>query len=112
MIDYVPYTNFHEMNLDWIVKKVAECVTQVTDIEKLVKEALKAQDAKLEEQDADIKDLDNYVRNVMSTISENIEQITNDVLNKMIEDGELNVGLTYTAATEALDLVVTGGNNG
>lgn len=112
MIDYVPYTNFHELNLDWIVKKVAESVTKVTDLEKVVKEALKAQDAKLEEQDADIKDLDNYVRNVMSTISENIEQITNDVLNQMIKDGELNVGLTYKAETEALDLVVTGGNNG
>lgn len=105
MIDYVPYTNFHELNLDWIVKKVAESVTKVTDLEKVVKESLEAQDVKIDE-------LETYVRTVMSTITENIEQITNDVLNQMIEDGELNVGLTYTAATEALDLVVTGGNNG
>ena len=105
MIEYVPYTNFHELNLDWIVKKVAESVTKVNDIEKVVKESLEAQDVKID-------DLDTYVRTVMSTITENIEQITNDVLNQMIKDGELNVGLTYTAATEALDLVVTGGNNG
>lgn len=110
MIDYVPYTNFHELNLDWIVKKVVEYGVKLTDIDADVKARLETMEGTITDQNAKIETLENYVRDVMSTISENIEQITNDVLNQMILDGELNVGLTYTAATEALDLVVTGGN--
>ena len=105
-----PYSNTHELNLDWLLEKVTEYGIELTEIDTTVRETLAAQDTKLEDQDAKIDALDTYVRNIMSTISENIEQITNDVLNQMIEDGELNVGLTYTAETEALDLVVTGGN--
>lgn len=100
-----PYSNTHELNLDWLLEKVTEYGIQITDIDETVKEKLASQDEKIEA-------LDTYVRGVMETITKNIEQITNDVLNQMIEDGELNVGLTYTAETEALDLVVTGGNNG
>ena len=110
MIDYVPYTNFHELNLDWIVKKVVEYGVKLTDIDADVKARIETMEGTITDQNAKIETLENYVRDVMSTISENIEQITNEVLNQMILDGELNVGLTYTSETEALDLVVTGGN--
>lgn len=38
LIDKYPYTNFHELNLDWLLKRIKELETKVAQLEARVKE--------------------------------------------------------------------------
>ena len=40
MIHKYPYTNFHELNLDWIVGKIKELETVYTDIPGLINDTI------------------------------------------------------------------------
>lgn len=40
MINKYPYTNFHELNLDWIVGKIKELETVYTDIPGLINDTI------------------------------------------------------------------------
>lgn len=42
-------------------------------------------------------------------MKDNITDTTREIINNKIASGEISVGLVYTASTEALNLVVTGG---
>lgn len=48
-----------------------------------------------------------YVNNYFT--EENLAPIVNDVITQMIEEGTLNVGVTYNASNESLNITVTGG---
>ena len=34
-----PYTNFHDINLDWVLEKTAECVEKVGAVESVAQQA-------------------------------------------------------------------------
>ena len=38
--DQFPYTNFHEINLDWIIKTVKLCVQKIQELDQRVNEEL------------------------------------------------------------------------
>lgn len=80
MIDYVPYTNFHELNLDWIVKTVKEYV------------------AKTDQAEINFNDLKEYVVNSFNEIKTyldnyfdnlDVQEEINNKLDEMAEGGQL-----------------------
>ena len=108
-----PYTNVHELNLDWIIKQVKIYIEKYTSLEEFVNSSLEQQqqyiDNALEDIRNDFQELSNYVTNVMEYIRDNIERITNEVIIEMIREGTIQVGFTYDAENEALDIVVSEG---
>lgn len=82
MIDYVPYTDFHELNLDWIVKVVKEYVAK-TDV--------------LEINYADLKA---YVDDYFADLD--IQTEIDNKLQEMYDGGELAVLIGQFLSTESL----------
>lgn len=77
-----PYSNFHEINLDWIISEVK----------------------KLQEEFAVLKkDTDNAI----DYMTDNIYETTTEIINQAIIDGAINVGINYDAVNEELDIIVT-----
>lgn len=77
-----PYANFHELNLDWIISEVKKLREEFTGVKKEIDDAVK------------------YMK-------DNIYQTTSEIINQAIIDGSINVGVTYTAADERIDIIVT-----
>jgi len=77
-----PYSNFHELNLDWLISTVKSFSGTIDQMQDQIDEA-----------EAYMKD--------------NIESTTIEVINQAIRDGSYNVGVIYTAADERLDIIVT-----
>lgn len=77
-----PYSNFHELNLDWLISTVKSFSGTIDQMQDQIDEA-----------EAYMKD--------------NIESTTIEVINQAIQDGEYNVGVRYTAETERLDIIIT-----
>lgn len=75
-----PYTNFHELNLDWIVSEIKRLTIEF---------------AKL---DGDFKDLKEYVEDYFA--STDFAQLVNDKLDEMLADGSLaSLFASYTFRT-------------
>ena len=104
MIDYVPYTNFHELNLDWIVKKVKECLEKSDELEDFVNKSIEEQNAKIEQA---LREVSEGMEEIMTYINENLRTIANEIINQLIDSGELYIGTTYDAETEELNIVLT-----
>jgi hypothetical protein len=77
-----PYSNFHELNLDWLISTVKSFSGTIDQMQDQIDEA-----------EAYMKD--------------NIESTTIEVINQAIRDGSYNVAVQYTAADEKLDIIVT-----
>lgn len=77
-----PYSNFHELNLDWLINTVKSFSGTIDQMQDQIDEA-----------EAYMKD--------------NIESTTIEVINQAIQDGAYNVGIRYTAADERLDIIIT-----
>lgn len=65
ILDNVPYTNLHELNLDWILRKMKELNISFQELKKLVNEM----DANLSEQ---IKVLQDWINNFDNTYIEEV----------------------------------------
>ena len=77
-----PYSNFHELNLDWIISEVKKLREEFTGLKKETDEAI------------------DYMK-------DNIYATTTEIINQAIIDGSINVGITYDAVTEELDIIVS-----
>lgn len=77
-----PYSNFHEINLDWIINTVKSYGTRIDELK------------------AEIDDAVDYLKT-------NLENTVIQVINAAIEAGSFNVAVRYTAADERLDIIVT-----
>lgn len=77
-----PYSNFHELNLDWIISEVKRLREEFTGIKKEIDDAV------------------DYMK-------DNIYETTTEIINQAIIDGSINVGITYDAVTEELDIIVS-----
>lgn len=78
-----PYSNFHELNLDYILEEISKL------------------ENKIELMQLEIKDAVLYMK-------ENIVATTTTIIEQMIENGEISVAVRYTADEERLDIVVSG----
>lgn len=104
MIDYVPYTNFHELNLDWIIKKVKEYITKYETLETFVNSSIENQNALIEQA---LQEIASGMQDLRDYIKENLRVIANEIINELIESGELFIGTSYDAATEELTIVLS-----
>lgn len=77
-----PYSNFHEMNLDWIISTV---------------KALQASFDTLK------KETDDAIEYMTVHLNDSVASI----INQMIAAGDIHVGVTYDADNERIDIVVT-----
>ena len=64
-----PYTNFHTINLDWIIKNVRICLDKIDTL------------------NSDIKSLETYVKDYFKNL--NVQDEINNKLEEMAESGEL-----------------------
>lgn len=79
-----PYSNFHEINLDWIINTVKSYGTQIDELR------------------SEIDDAVDYLKT-------NLENTVIQVINAAIEAGSFSVAVRYTAADERIDIIVTEG---
>lgn len=79
-----PYSNFHELNLDWIISTV------------------KTLSASFEKLDEKVDDAIQYMK-------DNIEAAVVEIVNQAIQEGAYSVAVRYTAETERIDIIVTEG---
>ena len=77
-----PYTNFHELNLDWILNHIKDFGETVEKLKDEIDDAIK------------------YMK-------DNIVATTQNIINQYIESGELYIGITYDAETEALNITLS-----
>lgn len=80
-----PYSNFHELNLDWLINTV------------------KSFSGTIDQMQDQIDDAEAYMK-------ENIESTVIQVVNAAIEAGSFNVAVRYTEADERIDIIVTEGS--
>lgn len=77
-----PYSNFHEINLDWLINAMKDLQSS-------------------------FKELSDKVDDAIVYMKDNIYQTTTEIINQAIIDGSINVGVTYTALDERIDIIVT-----
>ena len=104
MIDYVPYTDYHTLNLDWLVKQVKDQITKYESLETFVNSTVEEQNAKIEQA---LREVSKGMKEIMTYINENLRTIANEIINQLIDSGELYIGTTYNAETEELNIVLT-----
>lgn len=85
LFEQFPYTNFHELNLNWILKEVKTAVAQWKVVRGEFADITK-----------EFSELENYVANYFNTLDLN-EEVKN-AIDQMIDDGTLS-GLISTALT-------------
>lgn len=90
-MELFPYTNFHEMNLDWIVSKVLELSKQWNSTE------------------TEFKNLKDYVMNYFENM--NVQDEINNKLDSMEEDGSLGAIISKLTQSYAINVVFAGINN-
>lgn len=99
-----PYTNFHELNLDWIIAKVKEYIEKSEDLEDFVNESIEDQNVIIEQA---VKDLAEGMEDLRDYITANLRVIANEIINELVESGELYIGTQYNSETEELQIVLT-----
>lgn len=111
-----PYTDFENLNLDWIIKNVKEYIQKYVELEKFVNASLEEQknyiDKALNDFRTELNLMKEELEEFMNYVRDNIQEITNTIINEMIEAGTLYVGIEYTAETEALNIVVSENQGG
>ena len=84
--DEYPYSNVHELNLNWIIKEII----------KLIKEQVL-----IHNEIDDIKEeLDN--------IEERVDELVQYYITKAIQEGAIEINLVYNPSDESLELVIGG----
>lgn len=87
-----PYTNFHELNLDWIIKKVKDMKTEVEQVQITTDQEL--EDFRTYFQN-ELDELENLLNN---QIMQYVEQYVDDHLSQFV------VNATYDEATRTITL--------
>jgi len=104
VFDSFPYTNFHDLNLDWVISKVKEYVEKYDDLEDFVNKTVEEQNALIEQA---LREISEGMQELRDYITENLRTIANEIINELIESGELYIGTSYDAETEELSIVLS-----
>ena len=81
-INRFPYTNFHEINLDWLINSMKALENQFSGVKKEIDDAV-------------------------IYMKDNIYATTTEIINAAIAAGDITVGITYDPVTEELDIIVS-----
>lgn len=84
--EHFPYTNFQDLNLDWIIKEVAKVIKEQVLIH------------------GEIDDLKAELDNV----EERVDELVQYYITKAIEEGAIEINLLYNPSDESLELVIGG----
>ena len=76
LFEQFPYTNFHEMNLDWVVRITKQLIQEYTQLNQNVTDLTQA-----------YKEIKAYVEEVLS--DDGLRQYIETTLDRMLENGEL-----------------------
>lgn len=104
IINEYPYTDFENLNLDWIIRKVKEYLEKYNELEEFVNKTVEEQNALIEQA---LQDIASGMQYLTDYITQNLETIANNIINELIESGELYVGTVYNAETEELNIVLS-----
>lgn len=99
-----PYTDVHQLNLDWIINEVKKYILKYETLENFVNSSIEEQNAKIEKA---LKYIAESMQELRDYIITNLRVIANEIINQLIESGELYVGTTYNAETEELNIILT-----
>ena len=77
-----PYTNFHELNMDWLISEMNSL-------------------------DSKLNALENDMLKLYQFVKDNLKNYAIEYMNYLIQSGELNVAVQYTSVDERLDIIVT-----
>ena len=99
-----PYSNTHELNLDWLIEQVKDQITKYESLETFVNSTVEEQNAKIEQA---LREVSEGMEEIMTYINENLRTIANEIINQLIDSGDLYIGTTYNAETEELNIVLT-----
>jgi hypothetical protein len=75
-LDNFPYTNFHELNLDWLMRTTKKALDQYKEMKQWREEA-----------DDKIAAIEEYVNNYFATLD--VDEAVIDRLNQLVEDGTI-----------------------
>ena len=96
LFDQFPYTNFHELNLDWIVNQMKAQKDYVDKIDEHVTEV-----------DQHVTEVNNNALNVVTQIDEKVAEITpplvKSTVEKMSEDGKLLANSVFNVVLHGAD---------
>ena len=92
----LPYTNFHELNLDWIVKKIKELEGKTDQIDQAVT------DAQTAAAQAEAAAFDLVPHDLKDTITVNEDKIAS-FMGNIYQTGYTVIGNLYIQALEAID---------
>lgn len=80
LFDWFPYTNLHDMNLDWIIRTIKQWSSEADKHFSTIDEAIK-------ELNTNFYELKDYVINYLDNAD--FQQMVSDKLDEMLEDGSL-----------------------
>lgn len=100
----VPFSNIHELNLDWIIAKVKEYIIKFDDLDEFVNKTVDEQNAIISKA---VEDLAEGFDDLKDYITANLRVIANEIINELVESGELYIGTEYNSETEELQIVLT-----
>lgn len=99
-----PYSDFENINLDWIINKVKEYILKYDNLEAFVNKSIEDQNKIIEEA---LEELSREMENLREYITQNLRTIANEIINELIESGVLYIGTTYDSETEELNIVLS-----
>lgn len=99
---YFPYTNFHDLNLDWIIEYVKSAKSEILDLrnqfENLIVQTTGDSTNKLMSQNAVTEQL-NYLSSRINSLNTTVEELTNkvnqDIANLASFEGETESNFNY-----------------
>ena len=92
-----PYTDFNNLNLDWILNNVKLYIEKYMSLEEFVTKSIEEQN----------KIISEALDNILNYVKDNLETIAKDYIDELIQNGDLYIALNYDAVTEALTIVLT-----
>lgn len=87
LFENFPYTNFHRMNLDWLLTEMKRLIEEWADMQQNFNDLETA-----------FQDLKNYCENYFATLD--LSQEVSDVLDRMLADGDLDPIINPKIASE------------
>lgn len=99
-----PYSDFENINLDWIINKVLNLQDNFNKFTNQI-------DNKITEQDRylinSINRQNEEIAQALQYIRDNIQPIVNETINKLIDSGEMYIGMNYVPETEELNIILS-----